>query len=459
MRLKGSSRLPPRRRRGQASILVVILSGVMYWATTALEAAPRSSPSRSTTRNSVVKERPPEKPRLERKSVSNARSSEYERLRSLFLPSDEEIKQREELELLEEMHEKAWKMGYGMLLLSSPSVRESVKTEVLRDRRTRAARDRLISRLAGGDVGAYISERVAEENRDDLLLASETLYLHEVREKPEEKLLAFKGNLLIRKPEELSEARKLLKRYALRTALPILHQSNYPRVGLQQLMERPTDLTVAYDIPIAPDQIETIHKLVAPEASVRTFRGIRALAEETVRPETVGPSICTEDLAQTPSDEGVHIRVRKLLDQQNESSLLVLVGHIEEGRVIFHDGTSIGINDLDGKGRTWVFGCRTLQNIAHTGGVGIASTRSISYPEAFEMAKAVAAGVVRKEIYKNLLLRLNDALPPPKRPLATHERNQGLRSKPANEEAAKPIITLVEYGRNIIITDIIDQHA
>lgn len=270
----------------------------------------------------------------------------------------------------------------------------------------------------------------------------ERLNFEDVMSDPASTLMGFSGILVVGDYSHMRHARKLLQMHASDGAFAVLRVSTNPEVGIAQLSEKASDLTIAHDIPSEEGAIAGIHRLNGANLYVDRFHNYRTQAQFDA-----GPGVRNIDLAENSPSETVEDRVRKMVTFQVRNSLLIVIGHIDAGRVRFHDGTSLNINELDGAGTTWVIGCSTFRFLEHQEGLGLSTIRGVSYLEAIELAKRAIAGFRADQTMKDLLLQMERS----KLESRSELRNDRARSllkdgrrllSPAKSEASA-IVTLV----------------
>lgn len=318
--------------------------------------------------------------------------------------------------------------------------------------------------------------RLVGFDKDQLIDVRETTLHDPLQSDP---LAGFIGTVIV---QDFTDYRRL-REHALRSApnaLVTVSTGANVRESLNRLEKQPRNVLVVNDLPRSPRQLAMIHGssalYSAPHALERIEQSrehymhawraelrLDSGREATSSESGVDRSPRVLQLSDKEPPNGIASYVRLVIESADPDVLVLLMGHVSEGSIRFHDGTSLSIAELPTRGQVWPVTCTTNAWPA-TGDLRVVSGKKINYGQAFDIVDRVLRMVYGSSgtTYREILLEQQrteprDRLAPPgDRPAPEFDdspaRHRASEDRPAEAPSSRggSWITLVDAGITVL---------
>lgn len=222
----------------------------------------------------------------------------------------------------------------------------------------------------------------------------------------ESRFRGFSGNILVPPSGDLLMTRSWMLNANARNALVLGNYSDNAEIGLEELLAAPNKITVIHDIPDTADRVRKIHQTNANKIQLQAL-----LQLNSATPNIFAFANHIVDLKSVPGN--VADSVKQILVGIPRDHLAIIMAHVNDGELQFHDGSSLSIRGLTTSGKAFVVGCNTLRNYRNNplSELMLAFGRTLTYDEAAISIQLMLHQFKFKGSYRDALLLLQNEPP------------------------------------------------
>ena len=229
---------------------------------------------------------------------------------------------------------------------------------------------------------------------------------------------SYNGEVLVKSVDAVRPARDVLRQVGNNQALVVWSRSQVPARGLETLGKRPHSVTVIHGIPRSLAEVQAIHgkEVVATFDAADLQRHLDKL--KAVRDALHKKSVCNGSLVQRPNIPCIDLhdvpgsvadRVQERLDATKDNGLAIILGHVKNDRIHFHDGSSLELKSLKSSAPKIVVSCTNISEIHGGPGLQAVSGRTITYEVGARVIGDLLEGVnAREGSYRRGLLKVQN---------------------------------------------------
>lgn len=270
-----------------------------------------------------------------------------------------------------------------------------------------------------------------------------------------QQLRGYDGNVLVPNPADLRAARAAVRDADASKALVLLQRSENAAQALTELRNHPVHLTVLYDFPTTLAMAKAIHGRAVSSNELADVIRARSSLEASLVTDNQREKVKSIDLTLVRAPETVRDIVFRKLEELHLNEQAVIVGHVEDGDIRFHDGSRIAIKSIPKRAKVWLLGCRTVQyKDNNPDGLDLATGRKIRYADAAAAVESIVRDFQRRGSYREMLLNLQN-LPPSRDSLPRADQTSKVMHPRANGKRPQPAVVRSGFAFGVVDANVI----